>query len=115
MAHKDVMRFYYSDIKNLTDLLNQLVNSYRLLIGGAGELNTIALATKNEVKDAIKRACELGEIIDEVIKAIDKESDGYFEYSILKGQIIKYKIEENIIRTEIEDELQFNNSERDPE
>lgn len=113
MGQRELFNDYFSDLNNLVEVLGKLVNSYRLLIGGAAEFNTIALSTKNEVKDAIKRACELGEIIDEVIKAIDKESDGYLDYSTIKGQFIKSKIQEKIIATEIEKELMFDNSEKD--
>ncbi len=54
----------------LTNLLNSMVNSYRLLVGGANELNNISEAKKVQVKEAIKRADDLGEIIDEIIKTL---------------------------------------------
>ena len=58
MPHRKIIEEYCVDINNLADLLAKLVNSYRLLIGGAGELNTIALAHKKDVKDALKRVNE---------------------------------------------------------
>ena len=52
---------YYTDINNLADILTKLVSSYRLIIGGADELNKIALSKKSDVKDALKRADSLGD------------------------------------------------------
>lgn len=37
---------YYNDYCNLIDILSKLTNDYRLLIGGAGEINQIALMHK---------------------------------------------------------------------
>lgn len=68
MSNRNVIENYYFDINNQVDLLGKLINSYRLLIGGAGELNGIALANKNDVKDAIKRVNKLGGVIDNIIQ-----------------------------------------------
>ncbi|MEG2018685.1 MAG: hypothetical protein RR128_09545, partial [Clostridium sp.] len=75
MAHRRVMETYYKDVNNLADLLSKLVNSYRLLIGGANELNGIALASKNDIKEALKRARDLGDIIDGVIDTLEVSTD----------------------------------------
>ncbi|MBE6065470.1 hypothetical protein [Clostridium cochlearium] len=112
MGHRKVINDYYCDIDNLAELLVKLVNSYRLLIGSAGELNSIALAKRSDVKKAIDRANDLGCIIDEVIDGIDKCTYEYIKYCKTKSEIMKYKMKLNIIQTEIESELKFNDTEK---
>lgn len=107
MNHRRVVQNYYGDVNNLTELLSKLINSYRLLIGGAGELNTIALARKKDVKDAIDRANELGNIIDELIDTLDECSCQYSNYCRIKGEIIKTKVHAKYILTEIDEELKL--------
>lgn len=109
MPHRKIVEQYYGDINNLADLLAKLVNSYRLLIGGAGELNTIALSRKKDVKDALKRVNELGDIIDDVIKVLDCSSFSYMDYCKLKAQILESRIQAQYIETEIDEELEFDN------
>lgn len=113
MASREIIEKYYADIWNITQVLASLVNSYRLLIGGAEELNTITLAHADDVKDTLHLVRELGEVIDEVIEVLEKSSDYYFKYCKLKSQILNVKIEQSIILTEIENELDFQNSKRD--
>lgn len=98
---------YYIDINNLTDLLGKLVNTYRLLIGGADELNKIALARRKDVKEALERADELGEVIDGIIDALEKAAFGYLDYCSIKSEIIKGKMDSHHIHTEIDEELKF--------
>ncbi|MCY6958938.1 hypothetical protein [Clostridium brassicae] len=107
MGHRKVIESYYSDVNNLADLLGKLVNSYRLLVGGADELNKIALSKKGDVKDALKRADKLGDIIDKVIKDLDEASFYYGEYCNIKSSIIKEKIHVDSILKEINEELRF--------
>ncbi|MDF2840983.1 MAG: hypothetical protein K0Q99_1755 [Clostridia bacterium] len=70
MSDKHVEKFYdeilCKDIKTLTEILASLSNSYRLLIGGAEEFNRITLVHRHEAEEAIDRADELGDIIDDV-------------------------------------------------
>ena len=98
---------YYSDINNLADMLTKLVSSYRLLIGGADELNKIALSKKSEVKDALKRADNLGDIIDETIKVLDDASFSYMSYCKMKTEVMKCKLQIEFIETEIDQELRL--------
>lgn len=107
MGHRKVIENYYKDINNLADLLGKLVNSYRLLIGGADELNKIALSRKSDVRDALKRAENLGEIIDDLIKVLDHTSDNYKSYCHLKSEVIKEKMDIDIILNEIQEDLSF--------
>ncbi|MBU3145458.1 hypothetical protein [Clostridium sp. CF012] len=107
MAHRRVIQNYYNDINNLADILTKLVSSYRLLIGGADELNKIALSKKSEVKDALKRADNLGDIIDETIKVLDNASYSYMSYCTMKTEVMKCKLQIEYIETEIEEELKL--------
>lgn len=99
------MQSYYEDINNLTELLNKYINSYRLLIGGANDLNSNVFAKKSDVKDALKRAEELGEIIDDLIEVLYSISYNYMDYCKLKSKIIKYKLKSEYIEIEINEEL----------
>lgn len=108
MGHRKIIETHYADICNLADLLKKLVESYRLLIGGANELNGIALAKKSDIKDALKRADDLGELIDDVIDALDDCEYSYLDYCKIKSQFIKCKNQASYIQTEIDDELKLN-------
>jgi hypothetical protein len=107
VSGRRLIETYYIDINNMADLLGKLVNSYRLLIGGADELNKIALSKRKDVKEALKRADELGEIIDSLIFTIEKATHTYLDYCDVKSEIIKSKMESHYINTEIDDELKF--------
>lgn len=107
MGHRKVVESYYSDVSNLADLLSKLVNSYRLLIGGANELNGISLAHRNDIKDALKRANKLGDIIDDLLDALEKVGCGYIDYCKLKSEVIKVYVETQYIQTEIDNELKL--------
>ncbi|MDZ5035333.1 hypothetical protein, partial [Clostridium perfringens] len=91
MGYKDLIRGQYNEINNLTNLLSSMVNSYRLLIGGANELNNISEAKKSQVKEAVERADDLGDIIDEIIKTIEECSTSYTKYCKIKKQFIEEK------------------------
>ncbi|WP_242948969.1 hypothetical protein [Clostridium amylolyticum] len=115
MGYRHIMEKHSSDINNLAELLFKFTNSYRLLIGGAADLNTIALARKKEVRNAIKRADELGIIIDELIEVIDYCDYTYFDYCKIKSDYITCKNKLDIIKTEIDEELSFfNEKEKKP-
>ncbi|WP_102398870.1 hypothetical protein [Haloimpatiens massiliensis] len=107
MSNRRVINNYFIDVNNLADLLAKLVNSYRLLVGGADELNKIALASKSDVRRAIKRADKLGDIIDEIVKTLEETEENYSEYCRLKSDIIKDKLQYDYILTEIDEELKL--------
>lgn len=107
------MEDYYNDINNLSDFLAKLVNSYRLIVGGAGELNGIALAHKKDVKKAIKTSNDLLEVINEVICMLEKTSCGYMDYCKLRAQIMESRMQVQYIQTEIDNELKLQNSQGD--
>lgn len=112
MAYREVVKGNFEELNNLADLLGKFVNSYRLLIGGAGELNNIALSKKNEVKDALDRAEDVGCIIDSLVKVIEGSGNCYFKYAKIKNEFILAKTQKDSILTEIDNDLNFNNSRR---
>lgn len=107
VGHRRVVDIGYKDCNNLVNLLNQLVNAYRLLIGAASDLNNIALSKKSEVKDALKRAEKVGDLIDDVIDAIEDSTSYYNKYCKEKSAILNTKLDGDYILTEIEEELLF--------
>ena len=107
MSGRKLIETYYVDINNLADLLGKLVSSYRLMIGGADELNKIALSKRKDVKEALKRADDLGDIIDNVIDALEGTSHNYLDYCALKAEMVTGKMASHHIQTEIDDELKF--------
>ena len=70
MSDKHIEKFcddiLCKDVKNLTEILASISSSYRLLVGAADELNKIALVHRHEAEEAIERADDLGDIIDDV-------------------------------------------------
>ena len=110
MKYKELIRNYHSDLNNLTIILKSMVDSYRLLIGGAAEMNNINEAKTSQVKDAVKRANKLGESIDRLIDLIDNCGESYFNYCSIINQYILEKSDAQTILTEVEDELLFQNS-----
>ena len=107
MTHRRVIQNYYNDINNLSEILAKLVISYRTLIGSADELNKIALSKKSEVKDALKRAHNLGNIIDKTIDVLDEASCNYMCYCEMKTQVMKDRLQLLYIETEVEEELKL--------
>lgn len=67
------------DIKVMIEMLASLSNSYRLLVGGAEELSRIALVHKHDAEEAIDRADELGEIIDDIEDELKKQMRVYLK------------------------------------
>lgn len=107
MSHRKIIDNYVVDINNIAELLTKLVNNYRLLVGSADELNKIALSKKSEVKDALKRADELGDIIDDIIKVLDDFGYNYINYCKLKSQVLESKMNIQFIEAEIDEELRL--------
>ena len=110
MKYQQLIKEYYVDINNLNQLLRTMVDSYRLLIGGAAELNNIYEAKSSYVKEAVHRANELGKIIDDVIELLDVCGESYFKYCALVGDYILKKSDSNKILTEVDNDLLFQDS-----
>lgn len=110
MKYQQLIKEYYVDINNLNQLLKTMVDSYRLLIVGAAELNNIYEAKSSYVKEAVHRANELGKIIDDVIELLDVCGESYFKYCALVGDYILKKSDSNKILTEVDNDLLFQDS-----
>lgn len=108
MSHRKIIEDYYCDVNNLAELLSKLTNSYRLLIGGVGELNSIAGVHKSEVKDSLKRAYKVGNVIDKVVDTLKDSTEAYTEYCKITTEVIKRKMQIKYVETEIDDELFLN-------
>ncbi|MBP1889292.1 DNA primase large subunit [Clostridium moniliforme] len=116
--HEKVMASHFDDLVKLTDLLKRYVDSYRLLVSSAAELNTISERRTKEVERAIDRVNEIGGVIDDLINIIEKYQEGYLRYSKFKNDIVisnyeKGKIKNGlteVIQTEINNELNFFNA-----
>lgn len=105
MKYQQLIKEYYIDISNLNQLLKTMVDSYRLLIAGAAELNNIYEAKSSYVKEAVHRANKLGETIDNVIDLLENCGETYFKYCALVGNYILKKADNKVILTEVDDEL----------
>lgn len=94
---------YCHDLNYLADLLAKLSGTYNLLIGSADGFNRIALAKKDDVKDSIDRAEELGKIMDKVIDALDTQTSLYIGYVKIKDDFINKNFPYiEIIKSEID-------------
>lgn len=98
-------------VEQLTGLLASLVNSYRIMIGAADEFNRMSIAKQSDVKDAIERAKDLGDIIDDVIKRLDRKMDDYLDAVCLcdfEVQLLRSGIPQPPpLRTEAKEEVEF--------
>lgn len=109
MGYQELFNNYFIEVNNMTELLNKYVNAYRLLIGGAQDLNNIAEASKRDIKDALDRVDKLGKIIDDLIDVIEDIDGCYVDYIKLKTDLIVAKTEKDLILTEVDNELFFQN------
>lgn len=111
MKFEDLAKRQYDDIANLSILLKNYVDAYRLLIGGASELYNIDIAKKSDVKKALERIEQVGDLIDSIINALDKCEGSYLKYCKIKNDYITASTEKDKIFTEIDNELNLQNSE----
>ena len=115
MKFDDLAKKQYDDIANLSVLLKNYVDAYRLLIGGASELYNVNIAKKSEVKKALDRVEQLGDLIDKIVGTLDKCEGSYLKYCKIKNDYITISTEKDKIFTEIDNELNLQNSEREEE
>lgn len=88
---------YYLTLSRTIDLMAKLVDSYRILVGTASQLNTIGLAEKKEIKEALRLANNITCILDDYIEAIDNCGRGYLSYFCFKMQILQSIAEAQVI------------------
>lgn len=111
MGYDKIIRDHYEDLSNLSTLLRNYIEIYRLLISSTAELNGTSITKKSELKHASSRIDDIGEIIDELLKVIKKCEGSYIKYCFLKNEIINENTEKDTIMTEIHDELHYHNNE----
>lgn len=105
MGDRRLIENYYADYCNLIDILCKLTSNYRLLIGGAAEINQITLAHKTDVKKALKRVRVIGDMIDDILKILENAELSYFNYCRIKADVVKEKLEFEYVKSEIDDLL----------
>lgn len=113
MKFDDLVKKQYEDIDNISGLLKNYVDSYRLLIAGASELYSINLVKKSDMKKALDRIEEVGKLIDKLINTLEKCEGSYLKYCNIKNDYISISTEKEKIFTEIDNELNFQNSQRE--
>lgn len=105
MSYSKVMNEHYEDLERLSDLLRNYIEMYGLLINGTSELNSTSVTRKGELKHALERIDDIGDIIDDLLKVVKKSEGTYSKYSILKNEAISMKTEKESIINEINNEL----------
>lgn len=113
MKFEDLAKKQYQDIDNLSTLLKNYVDVYRLLIAGASELYSVNLVKKSEIRKALDRVENVGELIDKLVNTLDRCEGSYLKYCKIKNEYITTTTEKDKIFTEIDNELNFQNSERE--
>lgn len=109
MDYEKKIQIQYETLDNLSHLLKSYVESYRLMVSSAAELYTINLAKKGEVKDAIERVHEIGDIIDDILKAIKRCESSYIKYCYTKDDFLFQDPLKTEIHTELDDALDYHN------
>lgn len=105
MNYNEIVREYYNELSNVVVLLEKYVNSYRILIGSAADLNGLVLAKKREVKAALDRACRLGSLIDDLLDVLECCQCTYLNYVKIKSDILVIKTERNLILNDVDQEI----------
>lgn len=110
MGYDKVIHGHYDDLNNLSTLLRNYIEIYRLLISSTAELNGTSISKRSELKHATERIDNIGDIIDELIKVIKKCEDSYIRYCFVKNEIILQKTKKDDIELEIHNELEYHNN-----
>lgn len=110
MSYDKVIHGHYNDLNNLSTLLRNYIEIYRLLISSTAELNGTSISKKSELKHATERIDNIGDIIDELIKVIKKCEDSYIKYCFMKNDIISQKTKKDDIELEVHNELEYHNN-----
>ena len=110
MGQIEIFRKHFKEVNNLSVVLSSYANTYRLLVGAAGELNNISKVRKRDLDDALDRVDEMGKIIDSILEVINDNEEAYIKYIKLKSKFIMEKASKDIIQTEVEQDLLFENS-----
>lgn len=107
MSQRKIIENYGADIGITVEQLTKLVGAYKTLIDSAVNVNCLALASKSDVKNALKRAREVGCIIDETIDTLDYAMCTWSKYMKLKTDYIHCRLDECYIECQVEEELKL--------
>lgn len=109
MGYDNLIRNHYEDLNNMTTMLRNYIEIYRLLISSTVDLHSTSVIKKSEIKHAIDRIDEVGELIDDLLKTIKKCEGCYVKYCSLKNEVIAANTQKDVILTEISDDLDYHN------
>lgn len=107
MVYGELIRNHYEEINNLSIQLRTYIEMYRLLISSTAELNGTSIIKKNELKHALERIDKIGDIIDDLLKAIQRCEGSYCKYCLYKNEAILNKINKSEIMDEIHNDLVY--------
>jgi len=105
MAQRRIIESYGRDLGFTIDQLCRLIGSYKILVDTASSVNCITIANKRDIKDALKRAQEVGCLIDELIDVLDCST--WDNYMKLKTEYINSRLDLCLIETEVEEEIRL--------
>ena len=115
MSYNKVIHGHYEDLNNLSALLRNYIEIYRLLISSTAELNSTSIIKKGELKHAVERIDEVGDIIDELLRVIKKCEGSYIKYCFIKNEVIQTNTAKENIYTEIHNDLGYHNEREEDE
>ena len=101
MGQIEIFRKHFKEVNNLSVVLSSYAN--------------ISKVRKRDLDDALDRVDEMGKIIDSILEVIKDNEEAYIKYIKLKSKFIMEKASKDIIQTEVEQDLLFENSNREEE
>jgi len=115
VGYEKIIHGHYEEINSLSMLLRNYIEMYRLLVSSASELNTVATAKKSDVKHSLERIDELGDVIDDLLKAIKRCEPAYIRYLNIKNEVINESMDKSILKSQLISELEFYNQDKQDE
>ena len=106
MSYDSIIEKNYNDLNNLTALLRNYIDMYRILISGAVELNSNSVSKKGDLKDLMGRLESIGDIIDDLLKIVKKYENSYAKYCYIKNELVSVNREKEKIKAELNEELE---------
>ncbi|MGL5869025.1 hypothetical protein [Clostridium chrysemydis] len=100
-----LMENHFNEMDKLADLLKKLVESYRLLVGGAAELNNINKRKGRDVDSALDNIEHVDRTIASLLEVIECYEKNYMKYSKIKNEIIGLINEKSKVKKELENEI----------
>ena len=107
MGYDNLIRSHYEDLNNMSTMLRNYIEIYRLLISSTVDLHATSVIKKSEIKHALERIDDVGELIDDLLKTIKKCEGSYVKYCSLKNEVIVANTQKESILTEIHDDIDY--------